>query len=339
MIDLIVAGGGPVGLATAITAAMAGLEVVIVEPRVGVIDKACGEGLMPQALTRLNTLGIDPDGVDLAGIRYLSGSRSAQAQFRAGPGRGVRRTVLHEAMLRRARAVGVTIQPGTVTEVTQTADRVHAAGLDARYLVGADGLHSGVRRTLGLAARPSGARRFGLRQHFRVAPWSDLVEVHWLPGQEVYVTPVSPDTVGVALLGPKPLDLRTAIASLPTLADHLSGAPEASSLRGAGPMRQSTTARVAGRGLLVGDAAGYVDALTGEGTRVGFAEAQAAVDAILSNQPQHYEADWRRITRSYRNLTNTLLWVGAQPRLRPMIVPTAQALPRTFTRIVDQIAG
>ena len=88
MIDLIVAGGGPVGLATAITAAMADLEVVIVEPRVGVIDKACGEGLMPSGLARLNTLGIDPDGVDLAGIRYLSGSRVAQANFSAGPGRG-----------------------------------------------------------------------------------------------------------------------------------------------------------------------------------------------------------------------------------------------------------
>ena len=208
MIDLIVAGGGPVGLATAITAALAGLEVVIVEPRAGVIDKACGEGLMPQALATLNTLGIDPDGVDLAGIRYLSGSRAAQAQFRDGPGRGVRRTVLHAAMLRRALEVGVSIQPGTVTEVTQSTDRVHAAGLDARYLVGADGLHSAVRRTLGLAAGPSGVRRFGLRQHFRVAPWSDLVEVHWLPGQEVYVTPVSPDTVGVAVLGPKPLDLQ-----------------------------------------------------------------------------------------------------------------------------------
>jgi flavin-dependent dehydrogenase len=339
MNDLIVAGGGPVGLATAIHAAMADLEVVIVEPRSGIIDKACGEGLMPQALASLNTLGIDPDGVDLAGIRYLSGSRSAQARFSAGPGRGVRRTTLHEAMLGRALEVGVTIRPGSVTGVEQTADGVSAAGVDARYLVGADGLHSAVRRAVGLAARPSGMRRFGLRQHFRIAPWSDLVEVHWLPGQEVYVTPVSPDTVGVAVLGPSPLNLQSAVARLPTLADHLAGAPDASPLRGAGPLRQSTTARVAGRVLLVGDAAGYIDALTGEGLPVGFAQAQAAVDTILSNQPQRYEAAWLQITRSYRNLTNTLLWVGAQPILRPMIVPTAQALPRTFTRIVDQIAG
>lgn len=339
MIDLIVAGGGPVGLATAINAALADLDVVIVEKRSGIIDKACGEGLMPHALAALNALGTDPDGVDLAGICYLSGRRSARATFRAGPGRGVRRTTLHEVMRARALDVGVDIQTGSVDAVTQSADGVHAAGLEARYLVGADGLHSTVRRAVGLAARPSPVRRFGLRQHFRVAPWSDLVEVHWLAGQEVYVTPVSPDTVGVAVLGPSPLDLRSAVAALPTLADRLAGADGASSLRGAGPLRQSTTARVAGRVLLVGDAAGYVDALTGEGLRVGFDQAQAAVDALLHDQPQRYEAAWRRITRSYRSLTNTLLWVGAQPRLRPLIVPAAQSLPRTFTRLVDRIAG
>lgn len=49
MIDLLIAGGGPAGLATAIHGALAGLEVVVVEPRPTPIDKACGEGLMPGA--------------------------------------------------------------------------------------------------------------------------------------------------------------------------------------------------------------------------------------------------------------------------------------------------
>jgi len=339
VIDLIVAGGGPVGLVTAGRAAMAGMRVVVVEPRSAPIDKACGEGLMPSALAALRVLGIDPEGVELAGIRYVCGARTAETRFTAGPARGVRRTTLHAALLERALELGVSIERGRVTDVTQTPESVHAAGLRARYLVAADGLHSGVRGTLGLRGRSARTRRFGLRQHFHVPPWSDLVEVHWLPGQEVYVTPVGSDTVGVAVLGPGPLSLDSAIAALPTLAGHLEGARPASTLRGAGPFGQSSTARVAGRVLLVGDAAGYVDALTGEGLRVGFAQAAAAVDAIARDRPHGYEAQWRRITRSYRNVTRTMLWVGARRPLRPMIVPAARAMPRTFTRVVDQIAG
>ena len=53
MIDLLVAGGGPAGLATAILGANAGLEVVVVERRRGPVDKACGEGLMPHTLALL----------------------------------------------------------------------------------------------------------------------------------------------------------------------------------------------------------------------------------------------------------------------------------------------
>ncbi len=339
MIDVIVAGAGPVGLSAAIGAALAGLEVVVVEPRTGTIDKACGEGLMPDSVSSLRALGIDPPGVDLTGIRYLSGSRVAEARFTAGPGRGVRRTVLHQQMLDRATDLGVRVVPGRVTEVAQSAEGVDVAGLRGRYLIGADGLHSAVRRAVGLEAPRTGPRRYGVRRHFRTAPWSDLVEVHWGPHWEAYVTPVGADGVGVAVLGAGPLNLDATIASVPSLSRHLAGAPMASALRGAGPFRQSTTARVAGRVLLVGDAAGYVDALTGEGLRVGFAESRAAVEAILGDRPATYEDEWRRITRSYRHVTNALLRVGASRTLRPMIVPAAQALPRTFTRVVDQIAG
>ena len=91
--------------------------------------------------------------------------------------------------------------------------------------------------------------------------------------------------------------------------------------------------------LLVGDAAGYVDALTGEGLRVGFAEAQAAVDGDPAQSTTRYEARGRGSpARTATSPTHCSASVPS-PRLRPMIVPTAQALPRTFTRIVDQIAG
>ena len=107
MIDLLVAGGGPIGLATAIEARLAGMEVIVVEPRASLIDKACGEGLMPAAGHLLNSLGVAPSGIDFFGIRYLAGDRSIAARFTEGRGMGVRRTELYEALHQRAFELGV----------------------------------------------------------------------------------------------------------------------------------------------------------------------------------------------------------------------------------------
>jgi flavin-dependent dehydrogenase len=338
MIDVLVAGAGPVGLVTAINAALSGLEVVVVEPRTAPIDKACGEGLMPDALARLARIGVDPSGVALRGIRYIAGDHVAEARFSGTPGRGVRRTELHGALRERSGALGVRFVSGRVDAIVQDDEWIEAAGIRSRYLVGADGLHSQVRRTLGLAADSLGLQRFGVRQHFAVRPWTDMVEVHWLSDVEVYVTPVGASLVGVAVLGTAPLHLHAAIARVPELAGRLEGVATASTSRGAGPLRQRVKARGVGRALLVGDAAGYVDALTGEGLRVGFAEAEAAVRAIVIGDPDGYEAQWRAITRSYRWLTNALIWAASRRQLRPMVVPAARALPFAFRHIVDVLA-
>lgn len=338
-LDLLVAGGGPVGLATAILAKQAGLSVAVREPRTDELDKACGEGLMPAAVAHLHALGVAPQGVAFHGIRYSDGRVSAQARFGSGPGLGVRRTHLHEVMRQRADDLGVQFIDGRVGSITQASTWIEADGVRSRYLVGADGLHSSLRATLGLARNAPGPRRYGLRRHFQVAPWTDLVEVHWLRSAEVYVTPVAPDCVGVAVLGERPLDHAAAIAAVPELADRLRGAPTTSRLLGAGPLRQSASGRVRGRALLVGDAAGYVDALTGEGLRIGFAEAAAAVAAIVHDDVAGYEREWRTITRSYRQLTTGLVWAAAHPLLRARIVPLAAAMPWAFTRIVGVLGS
>lgn len=337
-LDLIVAGGGPVGLAAAIEARRRGLTVAVVEPRAGAIDKACGEGLMPTTLARVRDLGAEVHGRPFVGIRYVRDGRSVAARFRAGPGLGVRRTVLHEALARRADAVGVDRVQGTVSEVVDDGDTVHAAGLRARWLVAADGLHSSVRRGIGLDVPTRGPARFGLRQHFAAVPWTDHVEVHWSERAEAYVTPVSEDLVGVAVLGPAGTGFAEALDDLPALRARLRDAEPVSDLRGAGPLRQRAGAVRCGRVVLVGDAAGYVDALTGEGLATGLATARSAVAALSAGRPQDYPAAWARDTRTYRVLTSALLSVAAHRRARAALVPIATRVPLVFRGVVDLLA-
>ncbi|MGW7100954.1 NAD(P)/FAD-dependent oxidoreductase [Streptomyces sp. NPDC054883] len=342
MIDLLVAGGGPAGLATAIQGALAGLEVVVAEPRPTPIDKACGEGLMPGAVRRLAELGVPVTGRAFHGIRYVDGVNGQRAEglFRDGPGRGVRRTDLQAALAARAADLGVRVVARRVAEVRQDEHRVGAAGLTARYLVAADGLHSPVRRALGLSAPPAPRRpaRYGLRRHYAVAPWSDLVEVHWAARCEAYVTPLGPRRIGVAVLTCEQAPFEEQLARFPLLSARLPPPGPGDAVRGAGPLRQRSRARVAGRVLFVGDAAGYVDALTGEGLTLALAAAGELVRCVRAGRPQEYERAWREVSRSYRALTGSLLWARGRPWLAGRIVPAAARLPGVFTRAVNLLA-
>lgn len=332
-VDLLVVGGGPGGLATALYARQQGLSVILADPRASPIDKACGEGLMPGGLTALLAIGVDPVGMPLHGVAYLDGQRRAEAPFRDGPGRGVRRTTLHAALTDRAKQNDVDWITTRVGPVVQDAGGVTAGGVRARWLVAADGLHSVVRRAVGITCVAGTPRRYGVRWHYRVPAWSEFVEVHWSRWGEAYVTPVEPDLVGVAILSPH----RPRLDWFPHLAARLDDAHRGPA-RGCGPMRQVVSRRVAGRVLLVGDAAGYEDALTGEGISLAVKQAAAAVSAIVDDTPQSYERSWYTITRRYRLLTRGLVLAGAWQPARRAVVPACRALPAVFDRAVHLLA-
>src|ERR1700734_1424694 len=331
--DLLVVGGGPGGLATALHARRQGLSVIVAEPRNTPVDKACGEGLMPGGLAELTSLGVDPAGLPFRGIAYLSEHRRAEARFRGGPGRGVRRTTLHAALAARAKQEDTEWISTRVTSVDQDATGVTAAGVRAKWLVAADGLRATVRRAVGINAVAGIPRRYGVRWHYQVPTWSEFVEVHWSPWGEAYVTPVEPDLVGVSILSRHRPDL----AWFPQLARHLQGADRGRA-RGCGPMRQVVSRRVAGRVLLVGDAAGYEDALTAEGVSPALKQAGAAVRAITDDTPESYESAWHRATRDYRLLTRGLVLTTTPKPARRAIVPACTLLPAVFEQAVNILA-
>lgn len=338
-----IVGGGPVGLAAALFAARAGMQPIVIEARDDEGDKACGEGLMPGVMPLLDELGIDPPGHDLLGVSYRQGSRRVDHLFPDTPGRGVRRTVLVDHLRAETDRLGIERKHARVTGLTQDSSsvRVRCAGsdeVDADYLLACDGLHSTIARRLGLVVRPSRrARRYGLRQHFRRTPWSSMIEVYYAGDSELYITPVDDETVGVAVLGRKGLSVANTIARVPEVRKHLDGVAGASSLRGAGPFPYRARSAHVGRVLLVGDAAGYVDAITGEGLRVGFAQAREAVTALHLGQPDSYPRRWRAVTREFRFLTRGLVALASSP-LRNSIVPLADAAPPVFGAVVNRLA-
>lgn len=339
---VLVVGGGPVGLITAIHARLAGLEVTVFDRAHPPVDKACGEGLMPGGVRMLDALGVrvDPDGCSpFRGIRYIDGDAVAEGLFSDGSGLGVRRLHLHRAMVARAEAVGVALRWGVeVTGITPSGLQTSAGEARGELIVGADGLRSRVRALAGLEGRPARLQRFGVRQHFKVAPWTDMVEVWWADGCEAYVTPAGPNRVGVAfLLSGMRARFPEMMARFPALARRLEGAEVDSQARGAGPLSQTAGAVFrpgATPVALVGDAAGYRDAITGEGLSLGFHGAKAVIELAVAGRLAEWPARHRAMVRLPFALIDLLLWVERRPWLRRRVVRALAREPEVFGRML-----
>jgi flavin-dependent dehydrogenase len=337
--DAVIVGAGPAGLATALAAARAGLDVRVIDARRPPIDKACGEGLMPDGVAVLDSLGVSVPrerSAAFRGVRWIDRERVVEGTFPAGCGLGVRRTVLHRALVEAAERAGIEVAWGLAARGIENGKVLTSeASIGGRWIIGADGLCSRVRRWAGLERAPAPRARFGRRQHFARAPWTDHVEVWWDDEGEAYVTPLSADEVGVALLSH---GAAARFADLPRrfpeLAARLAGAEPLGSTRGAGPLERRVRAVHVGCVALVGDAAGYVDAITGEGLALAFRQAVALVDAIAHDAPAAYAAAHRRIVRLPEAMTRLLLAVERRPALRRAAFATLSADADLFSRIL-----
>jgi flavin-dependent dehydrogenase len=338
-----VVGGGPAGLAAALACRRQGLAVACLEARRPPLDKACGEGVMPAGLAVLERLGVEPPerAAPLRGVRYRLGEVVADGDFPAGArGLGVRRTLLSAALVEAAERAGVELVWGARVEGLTAEGLATAAGaVSARYLVGADGLRSRVRRWAGLERPTRAPRRFGVVRHFRVAPPGERVEVWFGARAEAYVTPLAADEIGVALLWEGEgggFDALLASRLPPELGRWLAGGERLGPDRGAGPFHQATRGVIAGgRVALVGDAAGYVDALTGEGLALALESAEPLAAALAAGELAAYARAHRRLARG----PQVALAAARRPPLARRGVAALARDPELFSRLLGALGA
>lgn len=318
--DVFVVGGGPAGLAAAIAARKKGFRVTVADGMRPPIDKACGEGLMPDGVAALRELGIDLDaseGFGFRGVRFVADERVVDADFPAGRGIGVRRPVLHRKMIERAEEVGVSFLWQTaVTELCPEGVVAGGKAIPARWIVGADGIRSRVRSWAGLDNPAPQEIRYARRWHFRVKPWSEHMELHWGRNVQAYITPVGSEQVCVVLIAQRAGQRFAALsAEFPDLAERLD-VESASAERGAVTVARRLQSVYRGRVALIGDASGSVDAVTGEGLSLSFRQATALADALAEGNLRQYLKAHRRLAFRPAMMGRLLLLLAEYEGLR-----------------------
>ncbi|HLH08441.1 MAG TPA: FAD-dependent monooxygenase [Terriglobales bacterium] len=342
--EILVAGGGPAGLAAAIAAAREGYSVTVADHAIPPIDKPCGEGIMPDGLAALENLGVhlarDYAGA-FRGIRFLGDGRQVEAQFVEGQGLGIRRTSLHRLLMERAAEEGVSMRWGaSVTLLGSQSAQVGNEAMRFRWLVCADGQNSRMRKAAGLDLVRVFGKRYGFRQHFRVRPWSDYVEVHWSDCGQLYITPTGQEELCVAFITSRP-DTRFSqvLREFPQVEQRLRGCEamtrEQGSITSTARLRSVSRGRVA----LLGEASGSIDAVTGEGLSTAFRQARVLVDAIKQDDLALYEKTHRKIMRRPQAMSRLLLLMDRTPAVRRRVLHALSADPAVFSRLLQIHTG
>lgn len=365
-VDVAIVGGGPAGLCAAIEFAQLGFLVTVIEPQNYIIDKACGEGIMPEGVEHLRRLKILPhlDAQNMSkynGVCLINekGVKVYSKFARASYGLGCRRLNLSQALFARVREYSnINILPGFALGLKKCSKTMlvetEKGTVSARLVVGADGLRSSCRRWAGLLGADAEKKRYGLRQHYRVKPWSNFVEVHFKPGIEAYITPCGPSQTNIAFLWTKgqpklsAINFASMLELFPSIKKNIAGHEALSEPMAIGPLEQKCKSPIAPGLALIGDASGYLDAITGEGNSLAFAQSQALsmiVNKALRNTEgslsekdlEPYANAHRRIVKSYYRNTKIMLWLSSRPAFMNNLIAAGSTCPAIFSWALEKI--
>ncbi len=342
--NVLVVGAGPAGIATAIAASLKGFSVAVADSRKPPIEKACGEGLLPEAVANLRRLGIDLSlsaAFPFKGVRFSDEASSASTRITRGTAFGLRRVALHNLLVQRACEVGVSFLWGArVTDFDANGARVNGAAFRCKWLVGADGQNSGVRKWAHVRVQRPRLSRFGFSRHYAVTPWTDMVEVHWGPGCQLFATPTGAGEVCIALLSHDPqLRIERALERFPEVARRLRDARPLSAEIGSVTALGRAQAVARGRVALVGDASFTVDGIAGQGLSLAFDQAMHLAEAFARNDLSHYERAHRRIARMPWRMTRLLLLMDQSPWIRRKALRLFARKPSLFAKMMSQHLG
>ena len=368
MKDVLIVGGGPAGSALAVQLGLRGLTVDLLDQAHFPREKPCGEGILPPGVAILQNLGISDSlfGQRLQGVRYHVGDRNVRAAFGKEAdgsdrvGLGVRRHVLDSALWEAASNTpgvdvhpGVSVQRALVEQGRAVGVIANSAERRARWVVGADGASSALRRALKLE-RVEQPERVGVRVHFGdVAANEALVDIQVFlrPGYEIYVTPLPGGQLLVAALALQQnanhirRNFWTWCAKEPLLRGWLLGARQISPLMGRAALRRRLAPGPLPQGLtFIGDAAASVDPITAGGITLALKDAEILAET-LPEMIQGSRLAQRRFARAqdaerrtHRLLGGGLLALSEKPRAAEQACRLLDTFPAAMNALVGLAA-
>lgn len=337
--EVIVVGAGPAGIVAAIAAQKHGKQVIVLDARKPPIDKPCGEGILPQGVAALKTLGISlpPEtSFPFRGIRFVDEKHSVGAYFANDTGLTVRRVKLHQHLVGHAMDAGVEFRWGTrVTQVDKHAVSTPLATYSYDWLIGAEGQNSQIRKWAGLDPRSAQKKRFGFCTHFSLEPWSDVAEVHWTHGCQIFITPMRGQEVGVAVISrDSQLRFDKAINQFPFLSEKLCGVKPTTRELGDTTSLRILPAVTSGRVALIGDASGTVDAVTGHGLSLSFQQAISLAESLEQRDLASYESAHKKIAFLAITMSRLMTLMSESDWIRRRTLRLFQLTPSLFTRML-----